>query len=326
MPMLRLSLMIPWIKELRRRKIDYLELLEAVGLPTAQPVPTDLFVSANQAYRFINLAARVADDPFLGARLGLKMDLKDLPQISAASQSALTVGDFLMRIAINSEHHQTSLKMGMQVESIDCTLNFVRLFKPDVAPVHVDAYYVGMLLNVLRSALTSRWSAHEVRVKVCDPNAIPSDLEGLMVMQGDGTVASVTFPSQWMFEWVDTSVRRWASQSCDELPAPPATLIDALKNALRPHIHETDLTVERSAEICGFEKRKLSRHLKAKGTTLARLIASIRQEEAAKELSGTNRRIGEIAESVGFKDLTVFSRAFKNWTGQSPQEYRRNHD
>ncbi len=324
MPMLRLSLMIPWIRELKRRKIDHLELLEAAGLPTVQPIPTDLFVSSNQVYRFVNLAAKVANDPYLGARLGLKMDLRDLPQIATASQSALIVGDFLMRIAINSEHHQTSLKMGMQVESAKCTFNFVRTFKPDVTPTHLDAYYVGVLLNVLKSALASRWSAGEVRVKVCDPDAIPTDLEGLTVIQGDGTVASVTFPSEWMFEWVDTTVRTWASPASDELPAPPATLIDALKSALRPHIHDTGLTVERSAEICGFEKRKLSRHLKAKGTTLAKLIATIRQEEAAKELSSTNRRIGEIAESVGFKDPTVFSRAFKNWTGQSPQEYRRN--
>jgi AraC-like DNA-binding protein len=36
-------------------------------------------------------------------------------------------------------------------------------------------------------------------------------------------------------------------------------------------------------------------------------------------------RIAEIGSAVGFKDPTVFSRAFKNWTTQSPQEYRRNH-
>ena len=107
------------------------------------------------------------------------------------------------------------------------------------------------------------------------------------------------------------------------MPAPPATLIDSLKNALGPHIHESGLTVDRSAELCGFEKRKLARKLKVKGTTMAKLIASIRKERAQIDLSSTNRKIGDIAESVGFKDPTVFSRAFKNWTGQSPQEYRK---
>lgn len=324
MPMIRLNLLIPWLKELRRRQINDVELLEAVGLPAMQPIPADQFVSSKLVYRFVNLAASVANDPYFGATIGYRMDLRDLPQIAAASESALTVGDFLMRIAINSDYHQTSTKMGLQIESNSSKFKFTRLFKPDVSVSHLDAYYIGVLINVLKSALPSRWSPRQVRATVCDPAAIPPDLDGLTVMQGDGIVASLSFPSQWLFEWVDMAVRSQVGGFYQEMPPPPATLIDALKNALRPHIHETNLTVERSAEICGFEKRRLSRHLKAKGTTLAKLIANIREEEAAKELSGTNRKIGEIALSVGFKDPTVFSRAFKNWTGQSPQEYRRN--
>lgn len=236
----------------------------------------------------------------------------------------MTVGDFLIRIAINSEHHSTSVKMSLQIESEWSTFNVVRLFRPDVSPSHIDAYYVGSLVNVLKSAMPSRWRPEQVRAMVGDPYAIPSDLEGLTLLKGNDSIASLTFPSPWMFELVDTAARTQTSGLIQTMPAPPATLIDALKNALRPHIHDSNLTVERSAEICGFEKRRLSRHLKAKGTTLAKLIASIRQEQAEKELSVTNRKISDIAKSVGFKDPTVFSRAFKSWTGQSPQEFRRN--
>ena len=128
--MVRLSLLVPWIKELKRRQVDYIELLHAVGLPTTQPIPTDQFVSSQSAYRFINLAATAAGDPYFGATVGFDIDLNDLPMISAASESALTVGDFLIRIAINSEHHQTSLKMELQIESAKSTFNFLRLFKP----------------------------------------------------------------------------------------------------------------------------------------------------------------------------------------------------
>ena len=323
--MLRLLLLKPWVDELKRRKVDYRELLEAVGLPTIEPISHDLFVSSNLAYRFVNLSAKAAGDPYFGATIGFNLNLADLPQISAASVSALTVGDFLARIAINSEQHSTSMKMSLQIESAYTTVNVVRLFKPDVIPSHVDACYIAVLVNVLNSALPTRVSTEQVRARVCDPDVIPSDVDGLTILQGDSSAASLTFPSPWMFEWVDTAARMQPGAFAKEMPAPPATLVDALKIALRPHIHDPDLTVERSAEICGFEKRRLSRHLKARGTTLARLIASIREEEAARELRGTSRKIGDIAQSVGFKDPTVFSRAFKNWTGQSPQEYRRNH-
>jgi AraC-like DNA-binding protein len=37
----------------------------------------------------------------------------------------------------------------------------------------------------------------------------------------------------------------------------------------------------------------------------------------------TNRKIAEIAAMLGYADSTVFSHAFKRWTGISPSQYRR---
>ncbi len=54
-------------------------------------------------------------------------------------------------------------------------------------------------------------------------------------------------------------------------------------------------------------------------------IVYMRQERATSALVNSDQRIAEIATKVGFRDPTVFSRAFKNWTGQSPQQYRKSH-
>jgi AraC-like DNA-binding protein len=101
--------------------------------------------------------------------------------------------------------------------------------------------------------------------------------------------------------------------------------VGSVRVALTSHLHDPDLTVDKASRICGYNRRRLSQELRDKGTTLSREIAKLRSERAEKELADTNRRIAEIAQTVGFTDPTVFSRAFKNWTGQSPQEYRRTH-
>jgi AraC-like DNA-binding protein len=325
MPLIRLSLISPFIAELDRRQIKCMPLLREVGFPTQRPICNELFVSSNLMYRFVNLAAAAADDRYLGARVGYGLNPKVLPQYSQASEEALTVADLLVRIAINSEHHNTSVKMGLNIDSNWAVFNFVRVFEPDVDASQLDAYYVGVFVNVLKTALQSTWNPRQVIASLHNPDAIPPDLERIGLSNGKRHRVSITFPSKWLFEWVNPTARAEDSRSTQELPAPPRTLVDSLKIALEPHIHEPDLTVERSANICGFEKRRLSRKLKAKGTTMARLIANIREERAASELAETDRKIGEIAQTVGFKDPAVFSRAFKNWTGQSPQAYRRNH-
>ena len=70
----------------------------------------------------------------------------------------------------------------------------------------------------------------------------------------------------------------------------------------------------------------------AKQSELDRQLRLQRELEAAKQaarasaakthLTETDLSIAEIGEAVGFTDPTVFSRAFKNWTGQSPRQYR----
>ena len=84
-----------------------------------------------------------------------------------------------------------------------------------------------------------------------------------------------------------------------------------------------DLTTEQAAKLCGYEKRSLSRKLKAIGTTLTKEIALLREEQASRLLKETSQTIAEVGSSVGFSDPSVFSRAFKKWSGYSPRAYRK---
>jgi AraC-like DNA-binding protein len=49
----------------------------------------------------------------------------------------------------------------------------------------------------------------------------------------------------------------------------------------------------------------------------------MRRTLAENELNNSDRKVAEIAAMVGYLDPTVFSRAFKRWTGVSPREFRK---
>ena len=44
---------------------------------------------------------------------------------------------------------------------------------------------------------------------------------------------------------------------------------------------------------------------------------------AERELRNSDQSVAAIAAKVGYLNATVFSRAFKRWTGQSPGQFRR---
>ncbi len=100
-------------------------------------------------------------------------------------------------------------------------------------------------------------------------------------------------------------------------------MLEAFREAVTPHIDEFEMSLARAAEICGMSKRTLTRRMRHAGTTVQKELDAIRRSRAEYALRHRTHPIREIAASVGYADPTVFSRAFKRWTGVSPSVYRR---
>ena len=68
--------------------------------------------------------------------------------------------------------------------------------------------------------------------------------------------------------------------------------------------------------------RTLHRQLQEEGTSLQALKNEIRRDRAVELLNRTSRPIKQIAPAVGFLNEKSFSRAFKQWTGVTPESVR----
>nr|WP_321233610.1 AraC family transcriptional regulator [uncultured Psychroserpens sp.] len=62
------------------------------------------------------------------------------------------------------------------------------------------------------------------------------------------------------------------------------------------------------------------------GLSVKNLMSSKRHKESLKEIAFTDKTIQEISYELGFKDDAYFNRVFKNYTGQTPKEFRSNFD
>ena len=76
------------------------------------------------------------------------------------------------------------------------------------------------------------------------------------------------------------------------------------------------------AQFLNLSVRTLHRQLKDEGASLQQLKDSVRQAQAQELLLRSKRPIKQIAAQVGFQSEKSFSRAFKTWTGQTPEECR----
>jgi AraC-like DNA-binding protein len=324
LPLIRLSAINPFLLELRRRGVDVKPLLADLNLPSEIPASDDLFVASTTIYELVEKSAELADDQFLGFAIGSQLDLAAWDPIATATERATSVGELLTMFSVNAAEHSTATRFYLSTDGERSTFGFNRVKKPPFCPGQNDAFYMGFMLQLLKQATHKHWDATQVMFRVADPACIPANGDAYRVAEGDRSGVQITFPSQWLFERFKKShFQAGVSEEMrDEIPQ---SLVESVRSALRPHLHKNDLTADKAAKICGHDRRKLARRLREEGTTLSKEIAQLRASKAQQDLERSNQRIAEIGESVGFMDPTVFSRAFKNWTGQSPQEYRRTH-
>lgn len=325
LPLVRLSLLLPFVAQLERRRVESDAILGEFGLSRSNLRSPDVFVPALVIYQLVEAMAKAADDPFLGVHVGETLDIFSWPVLTEAARNAGTLGDFFLRFSEAARDQASSVQLRVEADGQYAKFRAYRVFEPAMAPAQVDAFYVGLLSTLLRRSAGPHWSPRDVLVRVCDPGVIPKSYHDLVLAEGDRRGGTIRFPQAWLLLPFDVKDFEHRTRLDVAYRAPPRSLQGAIRHALLPHIHRADLTVAQAAELCGHDRRALGRKLREKGTTLAREIARVREEQAVRMLSETDRSVAEIASAVGFADPTTFTRSFKRWSGMSPRDYRRKH-
>jgi AraC-like DNA-binding protein len=101
-------------------------------------------------------------------------------------------------------------------------------------------------------------------------------------------------------------------------------LVEKVRQTLAEHPEHSRNAGDLAAWL-NLSARTLHRQLKEEGASLQQLKDSVRRDTAVDLLLRTNRPIKQIAAEVGFLNEKSFMRAFKGWTGQTPDEFRSGH-
>jgi hypothetical protein len=184
-PLVRLSAINPFLKELASRGIDAGDLLVAHGLPRQIPASSELFVSAHTMYELVEKCAAIADDRYLGATIGEQLDLLAWEPIADAAAAASSVGDLISRFIVNAKDHASSARYTLETSHDRATFRLQRAVLPPFPPAQNDAFYLGWVTRLLRNAAGERWNAAELLVRLADAAAVPAAYMQARVVSGD---------------------------------------------------------------------------------------------------------------------------------------------
>lgn len=101
-----------------------------------------------------------------------------------------------------------------------------------------------------------------------------------------------------------------------------ATTADRVRAALREALPAGDPSIAAVTNSLAISARTLQRQLRSEGTSFQTVLAETRENLARHYLNQGDLRATEIAYLLGYTDTNSFYRAFKAWTGTTPESMR----
>lgn len=99
-------------------------------------------------------------------------------------------------------------------------------------------------------------------------------------------------------------------------------IADRVKSVLKRSLASGRPEVGNVARDLGMSERTLQRRITGEATTFRALLSDARRELSQQLLADPAIHIDEVTYLLGYQDTTSFYRAFKDWAGVSPGEWR----
>ncbi len=139
---------------------------------------------------------------------------------------------------------------------------------------------------------------------------------------------SITFPLDVLQQTMpheDVQLHRLLDQQASaQLSTLPAddTFLDDLRHTMLRSLHEGRPEAEHVARHLNLSTRTLHRHLQQRGKLYRDELRNLRKTMAQRYLRDKQLTLAEVALLLGYAEQSPFTRAFKQWFGQTPAQWR----
>src|SRR5882672_12499749 len=314
------------------RKLEELRLspemvLRQAGLPMGLFNQEKILVSTEEFFALYRGIAEASNDPGFGLKVGTEERIEHYDPIKIAALSARSFRDAVQRLA---RYKQLTCPEEIRLveRGNECAVQFVWLLAHEKEPpLLVDvcfAWIVGMAHRGIGRHLSPKrvefqrtpvhremYEAHfrcAVKFK-CNQNALifsKEDMDLPFITYNPDLLATVA--PQLEAELAEQLAQRNFSEQAKGI-------LKRLLAGQRPGIDDL-------ARELLMSTRTLQRRLTEQGISFQRLLEEARRELAHHYLLHSSRELNETAYLLGYEDANSFFRAFHQWEGTSPGQWR----
>ncbi len=304
------------------------QVFSKAGLSRSTISSPNNLLSVPQAYELLKAAKDLTGCQHLGLLIGGALTASSLGPSAAMMQTSPTfldaIKEGLKYIKLNAPGNQRELHIEGDIAYISNTLNI-----PD-NPLTKEAIQFSVAATWRIYSLTSNNQWHPRTI--CFTFDPPEDkafykrfFQKPIIFNADFN--GVTFDAADLkieLSGKDKALHDMLQDYVDIIEQEvPSDYVSSIKSIIRKQLNTGSCSIEDIAAFLPYEKRALQRKLDEHGTSYQNILDEVRFEKAIEFLSNSNITMSRLSDILGYKNVSVFSKAFKNRFGVSPKAWQK---
>jgi AraC-like DNA-binding protein len=305
--------------------------LAAAGLTADDLGDVDRLIDVEQVARLFEEAARDTGDESFGLHLGATYELTAIGALSYAVLNAPTVGTALANFERYARAHMTHGRIAVERRGDEAELVYdLGLGDHERTRQLADGTAV-VGVKLMRQLAGPEWRPRRIRIGHAPPPDVREHVRllGSALQFGEPVMTALAFDAADLDREIagaDRGLLPIVERHLQELVAATPSDTDwiaEIRSAVAAAVCDGAPTIQTIAKRVGASVRTLQRRLADHGVVFKDLVAETRRDLALRYLAHGDAELTEIAFLVGYSELSAFHRAFKKWTGETPQETKR---
>ena len=317
-------------RRLEDRGISALAVLRQAGLPMGILNQERVLLTTGEFFALYRGIAEVSSDPTIGLKLGTEDRMERYDPIAIAAVSTRSLRDAIGRIG---RYKQLTCpeKISLVERGNESAVHFTWLLADEEEPAMLVDVCFAWILSIARRGTGK--PIHPKRVEFQRPEAHRPVYEKhfqcpikfraaknvLVFNKADMDVAFLTYNAD-LLAVVAPQLEAELKQQLAE-----KSFREQVKGTLKRLLAGERPTIEHVAQELRLSKRTLQRRLTEDGVTFQQLMEEARRELAQHYLLNSSLELNETAYLLGYEDANSFFRAFHEWEGTSPGQWRTLH-
>lgn len=323
----RSSVLLGFTEHCRRHRINPMQILARENLTPAVTRSQDLRIPYRSFVRVLDHAAAESPYPLFSLTLSLRHGIEALGALGLMACQCDTLRDSLEMVRKYVHYHAQGVELELTEQNGVARLSYNVRMAEKIDLTQLMEVGIGRIFSVLKTLAPPGMSLTGVSFRHAPTAPIDAYTRELgLEPRFRAGVNAVCFPASFLALPPSPAPERLRHYFESFLRQNPQENRLPLKQQVIKLIHEMIPTGEVSAEavakLMNMHTRSLQRQLRLNDTDFRTLLEEVRYQLAQDALRNIEQPLTEVALQLGYSELSAFSRAFKRWSGVSPQKWR----